>query len=103
MKVRVVVLEEDDIDELPKNAKDMVVWWQDKLLQVPEEYQGVAEWEIEPEETYGAPKFTATLLYTREESEEERNYRVEANAREAASIMQRDLAEFNRLKAKLGE
>ena len=103
MMIKEVVEKIGDIYSLPCLAKDMAKFWEDKLKLVPLGYQAVAEWDIELSVWYDSPSFIATLSYYREETEEERNYRVEANVREAASIMQRDLAEYKRLKAKLGE
>ena len=103
MKVKVVVLTEDSIYKLPIKAKDMIEFWKERLTHVPEEYQDIAKWDIELSTYYDSPSFTATLYYYREEFEEERNYREQAELRKAERLKQREIAEFKRLKAKLGE
>jgi hypothetical protein len=84
--------------EFPTKPALFMQFWKEKLDLVPEEYRGTTDIYLLADEF----SLIFTVSYTRPETADEKRVRLKCVISREKSSTDRDLAEYNRLKEKLG-
>ena len=80
--VKVKIFEDEDLDELPRNPKDFLKFWEEKFNDIPTEFESTAYINTNVEVKWGeCGYFEVEIGYVREETDEEYEVRIsKANA-----------------------
>lgn len=100
--VKVKVYEKGIFDDVPTNAKDFMLFFQEKLDSIPSEFKDSAEIEIEANPYYDSAILGIEMYYFRPKTDSELKADAEIQARQLEESKRRKLAEFERLKRELG-
>lgn len=104
MNVKVTVFETPGFDSRsawpPDNLMGFIEWFQSKLDSVPAEYKGSVIIDMETSQEYDICKVDLSIYYFRPETDEEIEARTKRERTNAETIRNRELKEYERLKAK---
>jgi len=86
---------------LPNDVQEFMQYWQSKIDLIPEEFKESARICCEAtDDGYGCNQFEIDVYYMRPETKEEEDKRVSGNIENTKRIRDRELAQFEKLKAK---
>jgi len=103
MNTNVLVYESDEYcsDFPPTNLQEFVLFFNEMLRNIPEQYKDSAEIEVSSEGYYGESPYAAIKVsYERPETEEEKKEREKRERSQKLSQKERELAELERSKKK---
>ena len=101
-QIRVNVLADSCIYDLPENPKDFIDWWSEKFALVPEEYRDTTRIDCETSSYYDSTQFGVTISYTRLENDEEEAVRIKKEDDRQKFVENQELCQLGKLKAKYG-
>jgi hypothetical protein len=99
--VKVKVYEKDDFYEVPSNAKEFILFFQEKIDLIPDQFKDSAFIEIDSRTYCDSSYINIDIHYFRPKTEEELQLDAENSARQQEQAKRRKLAEFERLKREL--
>jgi len=104
LTIEVCRVEQYDTDYPPKDARACLNWFQDKLAQIPQEYQPSATIEISSIDDYkGEHSGLITVKYKRPETKDEEAKRLKKENGRKDAVRAQELAELKRLQEKYAE
>ncbi len=99
-KKNVFLYDNDNVYELPSTINKFIIFLNDLIKDVPEEFQEKVEIEFTPFESYGELEVRLTIFYERPMNKEELDTLKEQEQNKADEMEDDELKELSRLQAK---
>ena len=99
----VYVIKDCDVDSLPKNANELVGFFQTHLDSVPEQYKDTIKIYFSSRAYYGCGECSFDIYYTREKTESDILEEEQLKIQKEALSLANKRKELERLKRELGE
>ena len=99
--VKEIVYYTDSEYGMPEKVEEFMEYWQTKINLVPEEFRDSTRICIDADDDgYGCNQLEVQVYYMRPETEEEETKRITEKLESTTRIRDRDLAQYEKLKAK---